>query len=237
MLIYKITNLVNSKVYIGQTIQTIKQRWKRHRLSKLNRPLYNSIRKYGSSKFSIEELEKCSSIDELNHREIYWILFYRSSNKNFGYNLKEGGRRGILTEEGRKRLSLALIGRKCSEETKKKIGDANRGSNNGMFGKRFKLSMEQIERSKSAMIASKKFQSSRKSEEFRRKVSKSRGRGNWVLLDVNFNFIKEFELRMDVVKHLGCSSVNVKKAREQNRILCKTFRVMYKYDFDRMNRN
>lgn len=268
MLIYKITNLVTSKVYIGQTIQKLENRWYGHKRCVASRPLYDDMRKYGISSFIIEKIEDCESTEHLNTKEIYWIKYYNSNNSNFGYNLTEGGeskindesrrkiseynKNRIVSDETRKkiskvrrgkkftkeqleRLSLSLKGHVCSDETKIKIGNANRGSKNGMFGKHFTKTSEQIEKSRVAMIASEKFQLSRKSDEFKRKVSKHRGKGNWVVLDANFNLIKEFELRMDVVKYLGCSSVNVKKAREQNRILCKFFRVMYKSDFDKLN--
>jgi group I intron endonuclease len=76
--IYKITNNVNGKCYIGQSVK-IKKRWNNHRASSSNKndrayeyPLYRSIRKYGLDKFSFEILEKCCG-KILNEREVYWI--------------------------------------------------------------------------------------------------------------------------------------------------------------------
>lgn len=91
--IYKITNLVNNKSYIGQTTNTIEYRWKEHLncLNKpecVNRPLYRAIKKYGVQNFSIEEIEKCEE-NELNEKEIYWISFYNTYEA--GYNLTIGG--------------------------------------------------------------------------------------------------------------------------------------------------
>ena len=97
--IYKITNKVNGKVYIGQTIRTVQTRWKQHiqsafREKNKNRSplLYNAIRKYGADSFEIVELEKCSN-NILDEREIYWIKQY-DSYKN-GYNCTIGGRGNV----------------------------------------------------------------------------------------------------------------------------------------------
>lgn len=94
--IYKITNLINKKNYIGQSIN-IETRWKAHRsrpfqknCSQYNSPLYRAIRKYGLKNFSFEVIEECLK-EELNDKEIYYIKKYNSNDLNFGYNLTAGG--------------------------------------------------------------------------------------------------------------------------------------------------
>lgn len=91
--IYKITNLVNGKIYIGQTKQTLNERWREHKVHSktLNYSLYKVMRKYGIDNFKFEEIEKCE-IEKLNEREIFWISFYDSFNKKKGYNLTRGGK-------------------------------------------------------------------------------------------------------------------------------------------------
>lgn len=91
--IYKITNKINGKIYIGKTLDTIENRWKEHkkdykRIRNEKRPLYSAMKKYGIENFEIEEVEKCS-IDNINEREVYWIEYYGSF-KN-GYNATMGG--------------------------------------------------------------------------------------------------------------------------------------------------
>ena len=88
MYIYKITNKVNGKVYIGQSIRPIEQRFQRHINDAVNNILdthfARAIRKYGKENFYIELIETCDSQTELNLREQYWIRKYDSINN--GYN-------------------------------------------------------------------------------------------------------------------------------------------------------
>ena len=92
--IYCITNLVNGKKYIGQSLN-IEKRWKDHKSNYLNcknSSLYAAIRKYGINNFKFEILEECDA-KELNSKEIYWISFYQTypPELNKGYNLTPGG--------------------------------------------------------------------------------------------------------------------------------------------------
>ena len=75
--IYKITNIINGKLYIGKTGKTIEERFQDHkRASKapyVNRPLYDAMNKYGYEYFIIEEVECCKNDKEASIREMYWI--------------------------------------------------------------------------------------------------------------------------------------------------------------------
>ena len=77
--IYKITNQINQKVYIGLTSRSIEQRWQEHLRSvetlKEKRPLYRAIAKYGKDNFTIEQIEEVEN-DFLGEREMYWIHYY-----------------------------------------------------------------------------------------------------------------------------------------------------------------
>ena len=91
--IYKITNSVNGKSYIGQTQNTIEERWKEHikdskKKMVQHRPLYSAINKYGIENFSIEQIEECPE-EILFQREIYWIEYYHTYSN--GYNATLGG--------------------------------------------------------------------------------------------------------------------------------------------------
>ena len=88
MWIYKITNIQNHKVYIGQTTRPIKDRFNRHINDALNNILdthfARAIRKYGKENFIIEEIDNANNQEELNQKEQYWIRYYDSTET--GYN-------------------------------------------------------------------------------------------------------------------------------------------------------
>jgi group I intron endonuclease len=92
MIIYKITNTINGKIYIGKTTKSLNERKKTHlkrfRYGKKTH-LYSAFKKYGNDAFLWEELIKCSDINELNELEIFFIKKYDSI-KN-GYNMTMGG--------------------------------------------------------------------------------------------------------------------------------------------------
>ena len=92
--IYKITNIINNKIYIGYTKKTLEERLKLHfyyaKRGKL--PLSYAIRKYGKENFKIELIEE-SDDDKYIHkeREKYWINKLNSRDFNIGYNIAAGG--------------------------------------------------------------------------------------------------------------------------------------------------
>ncbi len=102
MLIYKITNLINNKIYIGKTIRTMELRWQEHvRDSKTGKtPLYLAMQKYGINNFKIETInDNIDSIEQLNALEKYYINKYQSTSHKNGYNVASGGDGGrILTK-------------------------------------------------------------------------------------------------------------------------------------------
>lgn len=97
MLVYILTNNINGKVYIGQTIRSLRERWCHHYGSAnrgCKKRLYQAIRKYGKDSFSIRTLRKAISREQLNRLEKYFIKEYKSNNSEFGYNLTIGGQSG-----------------------------------------------------------------------------------------------------------------------------------------------
>lgn len=96
MLIYKLTNTVTNKIYIGQTINSWKKRKNNYNAcvnqEDNNQPIINSLRKHGWDNFAVEILhEDVQSWDELNKLEKEYIEFYNSTNPEKGYNLSDGG--------------------------------------------------------------------------------------------------------------------------------------------------
>ena len=89
--IYKITNLINNKIYIGQSINT-KHRWEQHVSSSKHNPrtvVDKAIKKYGQENFKYEIIESTAEYDD---REKYWISYYNSTDCTIGYNIATGGK-------------------------------------------------------------------------------------------------------------------------------------------------
>ncbi|PAV30187.1 hypothetical protein CIL05_06885 [Virgibacillus profundi] len=130
---YKITNTVNGKVYIGKSVH-LNKRLREHRSSLLkdyhpNKHLQRSWNKYGEKYFTFEILEECSE-DIVNEREMYYINEYKSNIKEFGYNMTLGGDGSLglkHTEESRQKISAIQLGRKLPESHKQNISNSLKG--------------------------------------------------------------------------------------------------------------
>ena len=141
--IYLITCLVNQKKYIGQTIHEVSRRYTNHWSDSKysDTVLYRAFKKYGRENFAVEEI--CTAErDHLNALEAYYAEQYETYvwDNNPGYNSKicgEGGTKGYkASEETCKKLADAQRGRKASDETRRKMSEAKKGvpRNNGLLG-------------------------------------------------------------------------------------------------------
>lgn len=123
--IYLITNRVSGRCYVGQTVQTLAQRFRQHASAK--GPLGCAIRKYGRDNFTVTVLEECA-VALLDDAECHWISRC-ASRAPAGYNLMGGGQgqRHGHSPETCKRLSDALRGRRLPPETCAKMSAARTG--------------------------------------------------------------------------------------------------------------
>lgn len=128
MWVYKITNTINNKCYIGIT-RNIKKRWYSHKLRGRNRndnhPLYNAMSKYGIDNFKFEILEEnIETIDEIVTKERYYIKYYHSHVSENGYNITYGGERHEWDGNPRAKLSMEDV-----KEIRKLYGECKIGVN------------------------------------------------------------------------------------------------------------
>ena len=118
--IYIIKNKLNNKVYVGKSID-IKQRLISHKCNLLksernkdeNRHLYNSVKKYGWNNFETQIVEIINNPTEelLANREFYWMEYYKSDNRTYGYNLrKDSSTKCFVHEETRELIRQNNIG-------------------------------------------------------------------------------------------------------------------------------
>lgn len=147
--VYLIVNKINGKKYVGITSLTLEQRWKNHiRESKGKRRMAISmaIKKHGEENFVIEPIIKVNRVVAGKLEQAYIEMLDTFINGGHGYNMTKGGDGGrlgaVVTQETRKKLSVAGKGRRHSEETKRKIG-RRRGKDHQTYGKSLSLEHRQ----------------------------------------------------------------------------------------------
>lgn len=171
-IIYKATNKMNGKIYIGQTMKSIKERRLDHLRSRSTKKYYfhNALSKYGYKNFIWEEIDFANNREELNEKEIFWIKYFDSTDKDFGYNCTKGGRVPIFNEETRKKISKAGKGRKHSPETIKKLKEIHKGKkirpDNYVYTEEHKRKMSEANKGRG--------KGRKLSQETRKKMSESR---------------------------------------------------------------
>lgn len=201
MIIYKIKNKINGMLYIGQTIKSLEKRWTCHKSNNSGcRFLSNAIKKYGSENFEIKIVSRCSSVEEMNHREQYYIKLFNTLVPS-GYNLDTGGKNSypsILTinkrSESLKKYYENNIRKPISEETRAKISKMSKGR---------KRSKESIIKSSIALYI----------EVFQ--------------YDLEGNFIKKFNSISIAARDMGVSTSDIVKVCRNKRRLAGNFQWKY----------
>ena len=160
-IIYRATNPINGKCYIGQSMKGLRARKGEHIrcVKRGDYPtiyFYNSLKKYGWEKFQWDILCSCYSKEVLDIMETFYIIVYKSHMSENGYNMSWGGegwygchhtqetkdklsllRKGKkITPEHIENIRLGQIGKKHSEETKKIMSDNQTREKNSFYGKK-----------------------------------------------------------------------------------------------------
>ena len=129
--LYRITNKVNGKIYIGQA-QDYEHRWSDHRRAvKNNRPtqiVHHAMIKYGLDNFVFEVIAGCKTQDDANWAETELVKQYDSYAANGkGYNATLGGMNAPKTEEWKQKISQILMGHEVTKDTRDKVSKGNSG--------------------------------------------------------------------------------------------------------------
>lgn len=143
--IYKTTNLINNRKYIGL-----------HKSEKFDNSykgsgkiLLQAIKKYGINNFETVIIDTAQSLEELYRKEIFWIDFFKANEVHEYYNIKQGGKgawkiNGVsikkgrkISEQARRNTSEAHKGIKPTKETRQKMSISHKGERNGFYGKTF----------------------------------------------------------------------------------------------------
>ena len=155
----------NNKKYIGITKQKPQYRWNNGKGYLANEYFTNAIQKYKWENIQHKILYEHLTKEEAENKEIELIKYYKSNNREYGYNIENGGNIKIPTQETKDKISKTLktykrnikgqfkkgcipwiTGKKHSEETKEKMKQAKIGEKNPMYGK--KNSQETIKKEK-----------------------------------------------------------------------------------------
>jgi len=215
--IYKATNRINGKCYIGQTTQGIDRRILEHSYKNSGcRYFKNAINKYGKVNFDWEILCDCDSEFEINDKECFYINKYKTFDKEFGYNLNKGGvgNRGFRHSlETKNKISKSKTGVKLlrlTKEHKIKIGLANKGHTHS-------------EESKNRMSTA--------------RVGKYRGKDSWMakkyiitfpdneecLVHSLRNFCSFLNKKQNIVSYKGMSAVATGRRNHHKGFKCRYF--------------
>ncbi len=156
--IYKITNSINDKVYIGWTSREVSERWYNHCGNskwKTSGHLYNAIRKYGRENFRVDTIYQSLDREHSLRMETHFIKSHKAIDRQYGYNTTTGGRQPEHSDETRKKISEYHKGRIVTENQRAEISRTLKEyysdpSNHPRTG--VKLPREQIERQRQKLI-------------------------------------------------------------------------------------
>lgn len=143
IIVYKITCKINNKVYVGQTCETLKQRFSRHmgyQKDEHDTKFYRAVRKYGIDNFYIEQIDTANTQEELDEKELYWIN--KLDSVKIGYNSKaykgKCGGDTLSNHPNKHIISEKIRQSKLGDKNPMRINGGLKGERNGMFGKRGK---------------------------------------------------------------------------------------------------
>lgn len=208
-IIYLIRNAINNKKYVGQTVRALNDRISDYKRGYGNEYLNNAFNKYGWENFEFSIIDTAQTIDELNTKEIRYITEYNTTNKEFGYNIEEGGRNAIPDIETIEKMSKSHIGIKQTDSwISKRIAKA--GTSEAKKYGRIKINKEHDNQHNNSL---KYWLGKNRDEKTKIKISETKLKNGMSVkqkemlckkvykLNINTNDIREFESTNDAAKH------------------------------------
>lgn len=146
--IYIIKNLITNKVYIGSTTRDFIKRWSIHRVFLRNGNhhsirLQNSWNKHGEQNFSFEILEIVEDKNLIIEKENYYLDYYKSYDKHYGYNICKSAHENPMTKVSNGNCKHGMFGKTHSEKSRKKISE-NHADFSGNKNGRAKLDWQKV---------------------------------------------------------------------------------------------
>ena len=130
MLIYKATNILNNKCYIGQTQKTLEIRKQQHlKIAEDNKGFrfHKALKEYGFENFTWEQIDTAQNFKQLTEKENYWIEYYKSYDPKYGYNVLPGNDNPMNYENVKQHHDEIMrseeVRTKISNSMKKRIAD------------------------------------------------------------------------------------------------------------------
>ena len=206
--IYKTTNLINGKIYVGQhKAETFDKYYKGS-----GQMITRAFKKYGKSNFTCEVLATAETKEELNILETYWITKLSTMDNSVGYNLTEGGEGTVgyvHTDEAKLKMSIAKKGKSLSPEHCKAIGRASLGHTLSDEAKAklraASLGRKASEETKQKLRDAHKRNPRNFNEEYRCKLSESRAEalatGRWSISEEGMERLRESGRRPKSAEH------------------------------------
>lgn len=276
----------NNKVYIGITCQKVYKRWKNRYIGCPR--MYNAIKKYGWENIEHKVLFDNLTKEEAEQKEIELIRDYKSNQKQYGYNIENGGshrgkhnietiekikksnssktffkketipwNKGLpMSEESKKKMIEAKTGVKLTKEHKKKISEGNKGKHRNQetiekmintkkehYPNGFHHSKETIEKirqknlgKKRSIDAKLKQSLSMKSKYEKGYISPSKGRKAYnrkpiVQLDLENNFVREWDCISDASKYYGINPSRIILVLKGKRKKTNGYKWLYKSEY------
>ena len=207
--VYMHKNKINGKFYIGQTSQSPQKRWDNGKGYETSSKFYNSILKYGWDNFEHIIVSTNLSQEKANELEELLIKLYRTQEDDFGYNIKAGGNNNNHSEETKRKIGeankIALKGSHWSEEHRKLISEKFSGEGNPFYGKKHtEESKQKISENRKGKCAGENhpmYGKKHTEEELEKMSQNRRGKGGKKIICINTGEI--FDCMMDAARWCG----------------------------------